>query len=81
MMGLCKTTIIFEEDRFTLETRKKDSQIEMKHACHHRMRNLLPLAVSKVFVYPNEAQACWRCEVIIPVGIIALYKLYKWGKE
>ena len=49
----------------------------VRHACSPHIDGR-ELAVTKVFVYPESSQACWRCTTPIPEGITALYLLHEW---
>ena len=76
--------VIFSLNGWTLENALSQADpdlqhLTMRHACKP-FEEGLPLFITKVFVYPESAQACWRCKVPIPEGIIALYVLHEWDK-
>jgi NAD-dependent dihydropyrimidine dehydrogenase PreA subunit len=84
--------VVFSIDGWTLEHAlsvpdHEPQYMSLRHACIPRKAGK-PLVrfdghsmnVTKVFVYPDSAHACWRCEEPIPESIIALYFLHEWDK-
>jgi len=67
---------VFMDGKFRLELTKIGG-MSAKHGCYEEGERL----VAWVFVYPGTAAYCWRCQQRIPEGLIALYKMYQWGKE
>ena len=71
--------VLFELNNWTIEN--SIDHLVVRHACAHPPGGNVPMrAVCKVFVYPGEAQACWRCREPIPEGITSLYLMHEWDR-
>ncbi len=65
---------VFKDKSWTL--RLNNGDLRARHGCYPDGKRIVPW----VFIYPRDSAYCWRCQQRIPEGLVALYKLYQWGK-